>query len=179
MLSGLVGQRSLAHLEKQGRSSRAASLPLEAAEASTKTPRTANRAVPQKPARQGFARVLELTAGESGSRYGKPAELEWAAVDSNHLPPRYQHGALPVELAARDDDPESDKSLVGRLILRRPRGWSVSSRSRPATGGMEREIPTSPSAGTRSPHRPSRSAPQAHTPRCRQSRSRRGAGPAR
>ncbi len=31
-------------------------------------------------------------------------ELEqawWAAVDSNHLPPRYQHGALPVELAAR------------------------------------------------------------------------------
>ena len=24
----------------------------------------------------------------------------WAAVDSNHLPPRYQHGALPVELAA-------------------------------------------------------------------------------
>src|SRR5579875_1843542 len=26
----------------------------------------------------------------------------WAAVDSNHLPPRYQHGALPVELAARD-----------------------------------------------------------------------------
>jgi hypothetical protein len=26
----------------------------------------------------------------------------WAAVDSNHVPPRYQHGALPVELAARD-----------------------------------------------------------------------------
>ena len=25
----------------------------------------------------------------------------WAAVDSNHVPPRYQHGALPVELAAR------------------------------------------------------------------------------
>jgi hypothetical protein len=24
----------------------------------------------------------------------------WAAVDSNHVPPRYQHGALPVELAA-------------------------------------------------------------------------------
>ena len=23
-------------------------------------------------------------------------------MDSNHLPPRYQHGALPVELAARD-----------------------------------------------------------------------------
>jgi hypothetical protein len=26
----------------------------------------------------------------------------WAAVDSNHLPPRYQHGALPVELAAQN-----------------------------------------------------------------------------
>src|ERR1700704_5526807 len=25
----------------------------------------------------------------------------WAAGDSNHLPPRYQHGALPVELAAQ------------------------------------------------------------------------------
>ena len=25
----------------------------------------------------------------------------WAAVDSNHVPPRYQHGALPVELAAQ------------------------------------------------------------------------------
>src|SRR5712691_9768219 len=29
-----------------------------------------------------------------------PGMLWWAAVDSNHLPPRYQHGALPVELAA-------------------------------------------------------------------------------
>ena len=37
----------------------------------------------------------------SGSHYGKPVELKWAAVDSNHLPPRYQHGALPVELAAQ------------------------------------------------------------------------------
>src|SRR6202023_4380818 len=29
----------------------------------------------------------------------------WAAVDSNHLPPRYQHGALPVELAAQVPQP--------------------------------------------------------------------------
>src|SRR5258707_10506940 len=35
-----------------------------------------------------------------GSHYGTPTQLWWAAVDSNHLPPRYQHGALPVELAA-------------------------------------------------------------------------------
>ena len=26
-------------------------------------------------------------------------------MDSNHVPPRYQHGALPVELAARGDSP--------------------------------------------------------------------------
>jgi hypothetical protein len=34
----------------------------------------------------------------------------WAAVDSNHLPPRYQHGALPVELAAQTQtqDPRPD-----------------------------------------------------------------------
>ncbi len=25
-------------------------------------------------------------------------------MDSNHLPPRYQHGALPVELAALNHD---------------------------------------------------------------------------
>jgi hypothetical protein len=30
-----------------------------------------------------------------------PHRIVWAAVDSNHLPPRYQHGALPVELAAQ------------------------------------------------------------------------------
>ena len=44
----------------------------------------------------------------------------WAAVDSNHLPPRYQHGALPVELAAqrpRQDPTPDHGSLVGRLIL--------------------------------------------------------------
>ena len=52
-------------------------------------------------------RVLERKVGKRrlparpGSHCGKPVELTWAAVDSNHLPPRYQHGALPVELAAQ------------------------------------------------------------------------------
>jgi hypothetical protein len=27
-------------------------------------------------------------SGDFGSRYGKDPELTWAAVDSNHLPPR-------------------------------------------------------------------------------------------
>ncbi len=46
----------------------------------------------------------------------------WAAVDSNHLPPRYQHGALPVELAAqaKTEIRPPTGSLVGRLILQRP-----------------------------------------------------------
>ncbi len=42
----------------------------------------------------------------------------WAAVDSNHLPPRYQHGALPVELAARQKAPMArpdPRSLAGPL----------------------------------------------------------------
>jgi hypothetical protein len=34
-------------------------------------------------------------------------------VDSNHLPPRYQHGALPVELAAQRRSPQEPDSLVG------------------------------------------------------------------
>ena len=37
-------------------------------------------------------------AAAPGSRNGI---TWWAAVDSNHVPPRYQHGALPVELAAQ------------------------------------------------------------------------------
>ena len=38
----------------------------------------------------------------------------WAAVDSNHVPPRYQHGALPVELAAQTLEPSraSDSRTV-------------------------------------------------------------------
>ena len=45
----------------------------------------------------------------------------WAAVDSNHLPPRYQHGALPVELAAQGPAGRAGSnpgivSLKGRLI---------------------------------------------------------------
>src|SRR6266581_6974359 len=59
----------------------------------------------------------------------RPVELVWAAVDSNHLPPRYQHGALPVELAAPDllDDPldarptESTGSLD--FTKAQERGW--------------------------------------------------------
>src|SRR5258708_26543299 len=48
----------------------------------------------------------------------------WAAVDSNHLPPRYQHGALPVELAAQGPAGRASSipgivSLLGRLIWRR------------------------------------------------------------
>src|SRR5216684_3300617 len=51
-------------------------------------------------------------------------ELWWAAVDSNHLPPRYQHGALPVELAAQGPAGRTSSipgivSLLGRLIWRR------------------------------------------------------------
>src|SRR5207249_8926794 len=75
MWSGLVGQSSLAHLEKQGRSTRAASLLLEAAEAATRTRGAASRAMPQKPARQELARASKLTSGEFGSRYGKLAEF--------------------------------------------------------------------------------------------------------
>jgi hypothetical protein len=50
---------------------------------------------------QGCCRAAQplsdfLTAALPNSNSG----LWWAAVDSNHLPPRYQHGALPVELAA-------------------------------------------------------------------------------
>ncbi len=56
--------------------------------------------------RRGGGGSRDLT----GSRYGKPRELMWAAVDSNHLPPRYQHGALPVELAARQQTPEPDQT---------------------------------------------------------------------
>src|SRR5712664_1223892 len=49
----------------------------------------------------------------------------WAAVDSNHLPPRYQHGALPVELAALGPagrarpDPRNCES-TGSLALTKP-----------------------------------------------------------
>src|SRR5260370_28999669 len=38
----------------------------------------------------------------------------WAAVDSNHLPPRYQHGALPVELAAHGLSKGSGPERNGR-----------------------------------------------------------------
>src|SRR5213080_4341658 len=38
----------------------------------------------------------------SGPKWREFRNGWWAAVDSNHLPPRYQHGALPDELAARN-----------------------------------------------------------------------------
>src|SRR5260370_10882982 len=46
-----------------------------------------------------------------------PSELEWAAVDSNHLPPRYQHGALPVELAAHGLGKDRARSETGEPEL--------------------------------------------------------------
>ena len=60
-----------------------------------------------------------LTSGVLGTEV---VGLWWAAVDSNHLPPRYQHGALPVELPAQNSKPTPDQgSLVGGPILRRGR----------------------------------------------------------
>ena len=44
------------------------------------------------------SRGTTLTSGTLAISY---SESWWAAVDSNHVPPRYQHGALPVELAAQ------------------------------------------------------------------------------
>src|SRR5262245_26449737 len=41
----------------------------------------------------------------------------WAALDSNQVPPRYQHGALPVELAARGI------GRGGRIRTLGPRFW--------------------------------------------------------
>ena len=45
----------------------------------------------------------------TGSRYGKPAELEWAAVDSNHLPPRYR-------MAERCADPAAKMSSISAAL---------------------------------------------------------------
>ena len=68
----------------------------------------------------------------------------WAAVDSNHLPPRYQHGALPVELAAhgfskRIAPSETDEaelyhgheSALGGAQRRRQMVWRSPNRLRP------------------------------------------------
>src|SRR5260370_22715954 len=41
----------------------------------------------------------------------------WAAVDSNHLPPRYQHGALPVELAAQGFSKGKPRAKSGEAEL--------------------------------------------------------------
>src|SRR5207249_12251894 len=62
----------------------------------------------------------------SGPKWREFRKLWWAAVDSNHLPPRYQHGALPVELAARTPHAlrikADQRSLPGPPILRRRLG---------------------------------------------------------
>ena len=47
---------------------------------------------------------------------GRDQNVWWAAVDSNHVPPRYQHGALPVELAAQGV-PVSRISSLAAVIL--------------------------------------------------------------
>ena len=55
-------------------------------------------------------------------------------MDSNHLPPRYQHGALPVELAAQTlgEEPTPDqRSLVRRVIVRRPEKRATQARREP------------------------------------------------
>ena len=53
-------------------------------------------------------------------------------MDSNHLPPRYQHGALPVELAAQRQDPRANESSGSfdftkpdRPTGRAPEGWEL------------------------------------------------------
>src|SRR5579864_2023196 len=52
--------------------------------------------------------MAETCGKQSVGRGGSMQEPRWwAAVDSNHLPPRYQHGALPVELAAQR--PQEDR----------------------------------------------------------------------
>ena len=56
------------------------------------------------------------------------ASAWWAAVDSNHLPPRYQHGALPVELAAHGLGKDRARSETGEPELyhgRNPRSEAV------------------------------------------------------
>src|SRR5438876_621566 len=69
---------------------------------------------------QRGAPVGPMALGGFGSRYGMAAELWWAAVDSNHVPPRYQHGALPVELAAQG---LGMHGRGGRIRTLGPRFW--------------------------------------------------------
>jgi hypothetical protein len=72
----------------------------------------------------GRPRNTNNSARESGSDHRSQSKCLtgwWAAVDSNHVPPRYQHGALPVELAAQGPAGRASSipgivSLLGRLI---------------------------------------------------------------
>jgi hypothetical protein len=84
------------------------------------SPRTQQRVLDTR----GYASVepaprlcKEITRLESRILSAGRSERWWAAVDSNHLPPRYQHGALPVELAAQGPS--------GSSVLD-PRHWSLS-----------------------------------------------------
>ena len=61
--------------------------------------------------RRAMATLVELML------WAQERAKEWAAVDSNHVPPRYQHGALPVELAARGI------GRGGRIRTLGPRFW--------------------------------------------------------
>src|SRR5262249_41248900 len=68
-----------------------------------------------------LSRLLSPRALLSDFLIAAPADSNsqrwWAAVDSNHLPPRYQHGALPVELAAHRT------GRGGRIRTLGPRFW--------------------------------------------------------
>jgi hypothetical protein len=88
----------------------------------------------------------------------------WAAVDSNHLPPRYQHGALPVELAAqraREEPTPDHRSLLGRLILQRDLKIKLASPiSEPASRRRDERRIQVRSSSAASRLRPCRAAPR-------------------
>src|SRR3989442_1001758 len=74
-----------------------------------------------------FIRIERVREWRLRFAYVKLDEFWWAAVDSNHLPPRYQHGALPVELAAHGLDrikPPPNRanrnSTMARIRARKP-----------------------------------------------------------
>src|SRR5579864_7948676 len=101
--------------------------------------------------------MAETCGKQSVGRGGSMQEPRWwAAVDSNHLPPRYQHGALPVELAARQNPATARAGgkkrvyWVARFYKSRDDDWP-DQRTRPAAGGMNANSVRSRSAGRRSP----------------------------
>src|SRR4029077_6622860 len=81
--------------------------------------------------------------GDLSPRYRTRTVAWWAAVDSNHLPPRYQHGALPDELAARS----SPRNWQGRKdsnpqppVLETAVGVFTEVRRRPCEFGPETRL---------------------------------------